>query len=142
MNIRFNIDLKKHEHFNEFVCKEFVNNFSNYNVSCLSDLNKIVLKRKQSIPAHHGHNVRYDFNPIKYFEIKRKIDKIQILVNINPLLFTLMIFSIVFTSFFFLFELNIYYLAFLIVVAYSITILVFIKKLIHSIDFVLKVFGL
>ncbi|RLD71277.1 MAG: hypothetical protein DRJ10_19575 [Bacteroidetes bacterium] len=142
MNIRFNIDLKRNQHFNEFVCKEFVNHFSNYNISCFSDLNKIVLKRKKAIPAHLGYNVRYDINPIKYFEIKRKINKIQILVNINPLLFTLMVFSIVFISFFFLYELNIYFLAFLLVVAYSITILVFIKKLIHIIDFVLKVFGL
>ncbi len=140
MNIKFNISFMTYNSFHELKHQSFERYFINYNVFYLSDINKYVFKRKLHLSSKSGSDIRYDINPIKYFEIKRKNNKIQFTININHFLFTIVLYSVVFLAFFYVFKFSVYFLVFLLFVAYFMTILIFLKQLNHIIDITYKMF--
>lgn len=141
MIIKFNIDIETCKYLDQHVCDEIKEYFSNYYITCYSDLNKIVFKRRHLSTTNYGDNIKHAMNPLKDFEINNKNKKIQILVTINPLLSILIFYLIIFISFSFVFEYGIYSIIFLVIITYAITMLSFFNRISRIIEIVEEVFN-
>jgi hypothetical protein len=139
MIIKFNIEIETHKYFDQNVCNEFKNHFPDYYISCYNDPEKIVLKRRHLSTTDYGYNIRNAMNTLKDFEIYNKNEGIQVLININPLLFILIFYLIILISFSFVFEYSIYSIIILLI-TYSITMLNFFIGIGRIIEFVKEIF--
>ena len=116
------ISFKIHNYINKqldySVCNKLDNQFPQYSIT-YHDEKRIVFKKRLFFSTNYGNNMRHTMNLINTFLIKKKDNELHLYININHLIFTLMISLIGLVSFIIIFNSDIYPLSMLVFIVYS-----------------------